>query len=267
MNKSGHSNPARRDELLADRATQYLSVHDGEELRALLSDHPRSDDTSFDRVASALELAWIADEVEPMPQALRDRVEVNAVAWLAERKGLKVAGGDAATAPAPRPARRFTGSLPWLAAAACLVLALIGWWPAGGPAPARERVALLNEPTTRTIAWQNSPAGVSGDVVWNNERQEGYLRFRGLAVNDPDVMQYQLWIFDESRSEYSDNIAVDGGVFDVDTASGDVIVPIRAKLVVGKPVLFAVTTEPPGGVVKHDAERDPDRYKIILTAS
>ena len=26
------------------------------------------------------------------------------------------------------------------------------------------------------------------------------------------------------------------------------------------------TTEPPGGVVKHNPERDPERYRIILTA-
>ena len=261
MNNTGHANPARLDDLLADRATQYLSTQEREEIRSIMSDRPGGDDTSFDRAASAMELSWIAAEVEPMPEAVRDRVEMSAIAWLAERKGMKVAGTGA---PATNPRR--VRPLPWLLAAACLALAVIGWSPGGVPVPTSERAALLSVPTTRTVAWQNSPAGISGDVVWNNERQAGYLRFSGLAVNDPDAMQYQLWIFDEIRGEYSDNIAVDGGVFDIDRTTGDVIVPIRAKLTIGKPVLFAVTTEPPGGVVKHNAERDPEKYKIILTA-
>jgi hypothetical protein len=51
---------------------------------------------------------------------------------------------------------------------------------------------------------------------------------------------------------------VDGGVFDVTpqaTASGDVIVPFRAKLPVGKAAAFVVTMEQPGGVVVSKQER------------
>jgi anti-sigma-K factor RskA len=84
------------------------------------------------------------------------------------------------------------------------------------------------------------------------------MRIRGLASNDPKVTQYQLWIFDAERG---DTYPVDGGVFDVTpTARGEVIVPIQAKLVVGKPVLFAITVEKPGGVVVSKRER------IVLTA-
>jgi hypothetical protein len=92
---------------------------------------------------------------------------------------------------------------------------------------------------------------ITGDVVWSDARQEGYLRFRGLPANDPKRYQYQLWIFDAGRDE---RFPVDGGVFDIArvTADGDVIVPIRAKLPVGRPGLFAVTRERPGGVVVSD---------------
>ena len=38
-------------------------------------------------------------------------------------------------------------------------------------------------------------------------------------------------------------------------ASGDVIVPFRAKLPVGKPAAFVVTMEQPGGVVVSKQER------------
>ena len=70
-----------------------------------------------------------------------------------------------------------------------------------------------------------------------------------MPVNDPSVSQYQLWIFDEDQEH-----PVDGGVFDV-TTSGEILIPIEAKLVVSKPTLFAVTIEKPGGVVVSNKER------------
>ena len=85
------------------------------------------------------------------------------------------------------------------------------------------------------------------------------MRFRGLAPNDPTERQYQLWIFDPSRSDWEAE-PVDGGVFDVG-AGGEVVVPIDAKLAVAETALFAVTLEVPGGVVVSDRER------LVLTAS
>ena len=87
--------------------------------------------------------------------------------------------------------------------------------------------------------------------------QKGFMRFVGLAVNDPKQLQYQLWIFDKHRDQA---FPVDGGVFDI-TPSGEVIVPISAKLPVGEPTLFAVTVEKPGGVVVSKRER------IVVTAA
>ncbi len=103
-------------------------------------------------------------------------------------------------------------------------------------------------------------AGVSGDVVWDDDRQEGYMRFTGLARNDPRREQYQLWIFDERGDERH---PVDGGVFDIPGAAGDVIVPIQAKLAVRRPALFAVTIEKPGGVVVSSRERLPLLAKVV----
>lgn len=53
---------------------------------------------------------------------------------------------------------------------------------------------------------------------------------------------------------------VDGGVFEInaaraDAATGEVIVPVTAKLRVRGPTLFAVTVEKPGGVVVSPRER------------
>jgi hypothetical protein len=91
-----------------------------------------------------------------------------------------------------------------------------------------------------------------GNETDRYQAQSGDLRSRsGLPANDPKRYQYQLWIFDADRDE---RFPVDGGVFDIApaTADGDVIVPIRAKLPVGRPGLFALTRERPGGVVVSD---------------
>ena len=100
--------------------------------------------------------------------------------------------------------------------------------------------------------------GASGDVVWSPAEQMGFMRFRGLAVNDRKLTQYQLWIFDKNQDQKT---PVDGGVFDVDPTTGDVLVPIMAKLRVVEPTLFAVTIEKPGGVVVSKRER------IVVTAA
>ena len=85
------------------------------------------------------------------------------------------------------------------------------------------------------------------------------MRFESLAPNDPETSQYQLWIFDPTRADWEAR-PVDGGVFDV-PSSGEVCVPIDAKLAVRETALFAVTLEVPGGVVVSRRER------LVLTAA
>ncbi len=87
---------------------------------------------------------------------------------------------------------------------------------------------------------------MTGDVVWDPATQRGFLHFAGLAPNDPAMHQYQIWIFDAGRDK---RYPVDGGVFDVPANASEVIIPIRAALMVRKPAAFAVTLEKPGGVV------------------
>ena len=77
------------------------------------------------------------------------------------------------------------------------------------PSPDARRAALLAEAGDLVeVAWAESEApwgaGVKGDVVWSADRQEGYMRFRGLAANDAGERQYQLWIFDPERAEWQD---------------------------------------------------------------
>ena len=77
------------------------------------------------------------------------------------------------------------------------------------------------------------------------------MRFTGLKVNDPTARQYQLWIIDAAREGEN---PVDGGVFDCNT-SGEIVIPIDAKLRVDRPAAFAITVEKPGGVVVSKQEQ------------
>ena len=76
------------------------------------------------------------------------------------------------------------------------------------------------DPKALRLAWANTKdplaGAATGDVVWSNAKQEGYMRFSGLPKNDPTKQQYQLWIFDKDRS---DKTPVDGGVFEIGRAS------------------------------------------------
>lgn len=137
------------------------------------------------------------------------------------------------------------------ATAASLVLIVgVSWWLLRGravPTAASARAELLaSVADAATLAWHPKEASAaSGDVVWSASAQRGFMRFVGLPPNDPTKTQYQLWIFDRQRDQA---FPVDGGVFDV-TSTGEVIIPITAKLRVDDATLFAVTVERPGGVV------------------
>ncbi len=259
----------RLRELLAQRATADLSDADRRELDSLLGS-TGGDDSSFDLAAAAIYEAFASVEEgaqEDLPADLRAR--------LAEAGAREVGRGGAEVVDlaAVRPERTATPALAWWAAAACLALAVVGWWPRIGPdsAPteppspvvtvAEQRQDLLAAPDARTLAWSATEdvaaAGAEGDVVWSPSRQEGYMRIRNLQPNDASEWQYQLWVFDRERDE---QYPVDGGVFDMPAGTGETIVPIDAKIFVGEPYLFAVTVEPPGGVVVSDRER------IVLVA-
>jgi anti-sigma-K factor RskA len=166
---------------------------------------------------------------------------------------------------------RYSVVAPWLAAAACLVAA-VGALVWARDHAATKQVATLTPADARadllahasdvtTIEWtataDPTAQGAKGDIVWSQSAQKGFMRFAGLAVNDAKQFQYQLWIFDKSRD---DAFPVDGGVFDV-SSTGEVIIPISAKLAVGDATLFAVTVEKPGGVVVSKRER------IVVTAA
>jgi hypothetical protein len=244
-------------DLLADRALDGLDAAEAMELQRLLAETEAVAEDEFDLAAAALHLGFGLGQ-ESLPESLRDRLEQEADRFV---RPAPVAKAEVHHEIVRRPdVVGRVGWLPWLVAAAAIAVAAVGWLrssPATAPdAPiAAQFAALRTAPGSETIAWaaleDPTAEGAAGEVVWNEAEQRGYMRFEGLAANDPTVEQYQLWIFDATRPEAT---PVDGGVFDI-PATGEVIVPIRAKLPVRDAAAFAVTVEPPGGVVVSDRSR------------
>jgi hypothetical protein len=283
MTDSRHPHPPRPGddrllELLADESLDELDSSDASELRSRLQLAGPVDHEAFDRIVGALSLTSAPVGDQPLPASVADRVR-DAVRSLPPP--------PIAVVPHPRPTRSETGPdrtrrlrdwlAPVIAAAAVLLLAITVAFNrppvAGQPSIAALREQLLRDaPDLQTIAWSAGPdpAGqdVSGDVVWSTSRQTGFMRFRGLPVNNPTQQQYQLWVFDSQQDE---KYPIDGGVFDIpelvaagdtDASSREVIVPITPKIKVTNPTLFAITIEKPGGVVVSSRERLPVLAKV-----
>lgn len=249
-------------QLLADQAMHGLSPSESAELDALLAGARDENPDSFALAAAALDLALAGSTIEPMPDALRERIEADAerrVRPSASAPPLNLVRPKPADAPSRRP-MPVIGRLGWVAAAACLTLALVAWWPTPDATPAQSRAALLaGAPDAIEVPWTPwDPAGggagaaIQGDIVWSDARQAGFMRFRGLPANDPAQQQYQLWIIDAERPGEP---PVDGGLFNIEPGQTEVILPIHPPIKVGAPAAFAVTIEKPGGVVVSDLSR------------
>jgi Anti-sigma-K factor rskA len=281
----------RMIELLADRATGALSPEDARELAELLRKYPELDTDVLDLAAAAVHLAYETPPLAPMPAHLAARVEA-AIARAREhgetmidpgrlrtlpiaspaRPAPAVAPSPAPAAPARTPAPAPPSPLRQVARARTSWLAVAGWAAAAAlflvsaalfrashesPIPlANERARLMAQADTVQSSFaalkDEAAATAQGDVVWSSREQRGFMRFRGLAANPRDKWVYQLWIFDATQD---DRFPIDGGVFDVDPATLDVLVPIQAKIKVTKPTQFVVTIEKPGGVVVSKRER------------
>jgi hypothetical protein len=264
-----------------------MSGFDAERDDIPLAAAPGTAPSDWELAAAAVELAILSRGGSPLgalPAELAGRIGRDAPAHLPRaiaveaRPEARSGGGRAGDTPARQS---------WLPAAgwwtaACLAGLLCWQWsglprvvppgkdPSPAPSLAQSRGQLLADaPDAVTVAWKKASddpsviagqadletAGSLGDVVWSPARQQGFMRFRGLAANDPAAAQYQLWIFDAERNEAH---PVDGGVFDVPAdPKGDVVIRIDPRLPVSRATAFAITVERPGGVVVSTRERLP----------
>ena len=261
-------------DLLCKQVSEGLSADEQNELSDLerTIDSP-VDMNSLEMTAAAIAMSSVRND-EPLPNRLKSGILARADEYFAEQ--------NTASAPAVRPlvenektAIPIWGWLGWAATAAASI-ALVATFlfnqqristmqaqidemrrPApAAPSMAEKRDQMLREARDITRAeWTKGNVkemeSVSGEVVWSDEKQMGYMTFRGLPPNDPNREAYQLWIFEQANLEAHPK---DGGVFNV-AENGEVIVPIEAKLKTISPKAFAITVEKPGGVVVSSREK------------
>jgi len=268
MSGSSPQSDQRFLELLAGQTLNNLSTDEQQEMAALPMDSVASLRAEFDRVAAAVLLTDSDQQnLQPLPSHLATKIIAAAPSHLLVTGNANaVPRKDVSHLAAPmiNSGVRRRELIAWLCAAASIA-GLLGQWiwndqsrfssPPSDVMAQRDRL-LDDDVSVIRISWApgTTPFSVpvTGDVVWSESTQTGFLRFVSMPVNDPTVEQYQLWIIDPKR----DDEPIDGGVFDI-SETGEVIVPIDAKLRVLEPAAFAITIEKPGGVVVSTQSRLP----------
>lgn len=252
MSSPGNSTSESWEELQITRLLFGLSLDEQAEFDRLTETLPVEQKTSFEQVVASLDLAWSDPQSMPLPDHLRKAIRSRAIEEFTT-PAIQPVGSTTAGGARPSPSTK----LPWLVAAACMAITAMTLFTSVPIAPNKEITLSLTEQRSKLIAstadlvkadWSEGPNPINdaaGDVVWSSSQQQGFMRFRGLPVNDPTKAQYQLWIFDKNQSE---NTPIDGGVFDV-SSDQEAVVPIQAKLRAENVYMFAVTIEKPGGVV------------------
>lgn len=252
-------------DLLTKKAVYGLDEAEQQELDGFDSEMIEAEYIGFEAAAAAISLIGITAD-EQMPVHLRLKILEDADRYV------RSVDGNSAPAPAvygetgERPSSSMFSWFGWAVAfAACAALVANIWLTRLQPAPEVAQQSAIETPRVLTNAerreemlrtggemikaeWAggnvNEIKEIAGDIVWSDQTQSGYMRFRGLPMNDSSRETYQLWIMDKSR----DANPIDGGTFDV-TSEGEIVIPINAKLRARSPEMFAVTIEQPGGVV------------------
>jgi hypothetical protein len=253
----------RLADLLADHS--LFGLNDGEQSELMELAGPRYEDevAAYDQALAAVQEALLAAHESAPPAALESKLLADASAFFAAETQQAPVHSFAAAQE-----RHAASRTPWLVAAAALMLAVTAWWPNATSGSATELSPEASYQALLAAAPQDllqldwlvlddpntDAANTSGQIVWSDSEQQGYMRFTGLAANDAESEQYQLWIFDR---EQDDAHPIDGGVFNIPAGASEVVIPIDAKISVSEAWQFAITVEKPGGVVVSDRSRLP----------
>ncbi|MBK6725167.1 MAG: anti-sigma factor [Acidobacteria bacterium] len=269
-------------DLLAQKAIYGLDENEARELASFDAGTTELEFRSLELTAAAIHLAGLEAD-EQMPSFLRERIldsgeefirSQRAESFQSPEKGANASSSTTGTYGS------WFGWTGWATAALASVALAVNIWStrlqpidvAKVPTPVETPRALspdeLREELLRSEAnvykasWGAGNvkefSNISGDIVWSEAKQTGYMRFRGLPVNDAEKTCYQLWIFDKTQDKAT---PIDGGVFNVQN-EGEVIIPITAKLRALGPEMFAITIEKPGGVVVSKREKIAALAKI-----
>lgn len=250
----------RRQELLAEQALFGLTPEQQRELAALGGEEV----DELRLTAAALDIALHESSGgDSLPADVRQRI---LAAASQARSTSKTSAVPASPGPSLGGGSFGVGRrelLAWFAAAAAVaVAAFVRPQTEEDPFTAKAIEADLRQLRTRPgnqvieVAWTRgedpTAAHASGEVWWCPRKQLGVMKFRGLAPNNPQESQYQLWIFDAERDP---RYPINGGLFNMPAGRDEVWAPIRLPMPVKKASLFAVSVEKPGGVVVSDRSR------------
>ena len=264
--------PEELHDLLADRALFGLDEQSTARLDQLLVEYPWVREDYLDDAVAVMAVAFEESQVssESLPQGLAERIESKINAAPDSDAPSVVGRLPGSTGRQTRSSGGVFGWVGWCAAAAMFVFSVMLWRPVEQPVRNVAQLMSWSAEHPDAVRWDWAPGlvnpaeDVTGYVTFSPEAQEGFMMIKGLEPNDPRIEQYQLWIWDQEREPdpnnpqpLADNVhPVDGGVFNVNDR-GEVVIPMKIPLRVGKPYLFAVTVERPGGVVKSDKSSVP----------
>lgn len=295
MFETPESKRERCDDLLVQLALYGLGPSEQQELDELVRQFGIVEDERFENVVGVLDSAFDADsfEIGGLPERFSDQLRNQIVEDASQHVGgdsvsaeetEKSSSAESFTFAPLAPTAPVSDSV-WstreivlaFVTAASLLFAIASFsglseWNSNASVIAPSVATQLTEfqqsqpGDLRVVSWTNptsdaASADASGEVIWSDQEQRGFMVFDGLEVNDPKVKQYQLWIFDKARD---DALPVDGGVFDIAADGGKVIIPIDAKLAISEATMFAITIEQSGGVVQSKRERLPLLAKVSL---
>lgn len=265
-------------DLLILKATGEITKEELEQLTKLEEMFPEfKDDITFELTAAAISMVDLPDE-EQMPAHLQAKILADADRFYAsgeaQVKTLKDSGETEEFQKTFEfePKKSIWQSLGWVVAAlACVVLAVNLWisyrrptevvnnppqqitpTPTPGIMDQRQQL-MISMPDVAQQNWSDfdpkKPLNVQGDVVWSNQAQKGFVRFKNLPVNDKTKETYQIWVFDETQKN-----PVSAGVFDANE-NGEIIIPMDAAIKITKPTMVGITAEKPGGVMVSGLEK------------
>src|SRR5262245_9536239 len=182
---------ARLQELLGIEATQGLSPAEANELDTLLALFPDEDPDGFELAAAAVHLA-LSGPPDEMPSRLSEKLHLAAIAMV------PAATKTSPKLSTPRPAWVTWASWAgWAVAASRLVALVYTNWPE--PSVEKRRKDFVHK--VNPPVFEGEKKGVTGNIVWSDAKQEGYLEVHGLQPLDPATGTYQLWIVDGARSK------------------------------------------------------------------
>ncbi|HMO35735.1 MAG TPA: anti-sigma factor, partial [Gemmatales bacterium] len=224
--------------------------------QCLLKPQPEVDDEPLERTIAARDTYYSSADMEPMPADVMAKLQAQAASLpLVSQQKVQVPSAMLTPAPVSKPitsGRSAPSPLTWAGWLVAAVLLFLVSAPSKTPQLSYTQLKERGALAVQGVKGPHGKDALQGEFVWDTNTQQGYMKLTGFDVNDPQVSQYQLWIFDER--EFTSTTPIDGGVFNVQNKR-EVIIPIKPNIPVSKPTLFAITVEKPGGVMV--SKRDP----------